>query len=150
MKVVPYSTKFKNIFVEMNLKWISEMFTVEAEDIFILENVEKLIDKGAEIFFTLDDEENVLSCCMLEPHDGGDWEIAKFASTGKVKGAGSLCLQACIDSAKQKGIKKLLIVSNKKCAAAVHLYRKFNFTEVPVNKKIFPFERADIAFEKYL
>ena len=150
MKVVPYSAKYKNTFIEMNKKWISEMFKLEDEDIFILNNVEKLIEKGAEIFFTLDDEEKILACCMIEPLPNGEWEIAKFASTGEVKGAGNLCLQACIDYAKEKGIDKILIMSNTKCAAAVHLYRKFGFTEISVDKKIFPFERANIAFEKYL
>ena len=150
MKVVPYSPKYKEIFVQMNLKWIAEMFVVEDEDEKILNNVDDLIAKGGEIFFTLDDDEKVLACCMLEPHENGDWEIAKFASTGKVKGAGSLCLQACMKFAKQKGIEKLLIVSNKKCEAAIHLYRKFDFTEIPVDKEKFPFERGDIAFEKYL
>ena len=150
MKVVPYSVKYKNVFIEMNKKWISEMFKLEDEDIFILNNFENLIEKGAEIFFTIDDEEKILACCMIEPLPNGEWEIAKFASTGEVKGAGSLCLQACIDYAKEKGIDKILIVSNTKCAAAVHLYRKFGFTEIPVDKKIFPFERANIAFEKYL
>lgn len=150
MKVVPYEPKYKNIFIEMNKKWIEEMFVLEKTDIDILNNVDNLLAQGGEIFFTLDDDENVLACCMLEPHENGDWEIAKFASTGKVKGAGSMCLQACIDCAKEKNIDKLLIVSNTKCEAAVHLYRKFNFTEIPVDKEKFPFDRANIAFEKYI
>lgn len=150
MKVVPYNPKYKDIFIAMNKKWIEEMFVLEKTDVEVLSNVENLLAQGGEIFFTLDDEENVLACCMLEPHEGGDWEIAKFASNGKVKGAGSLCLQACIDCARQKGLKKILIVSNTKCEAAVHLYRKFGFNEIPVDKKIFPFDRANIAFEMYL
>ena len=150
MKVVPYNPKFKNIFIEMNKKWIMEMFTLEAEDISILNHIEDLLAQGGEIFFTLDDEEKVLACCMIEPLPNGEWEIAKFASTGEVKGAGSLCLKACIDYAKNKNIDKVLIVTNTKCAAAVHLYRKFGFTEIPVDKEKFPFERANIAFEKIL
>ena len=51
---------------------------------------------------------------------------------------------------KEKGIDRIIIVSNRKCVQAVHLYRKNGFTEIPVDKKKFPFERADIAFEKYL
>lgn len=51
---------------------------------------------------------------------------------------------------KEKGIDRIIIVSNRKCVQAVHLYRKNGFTEIPVDKEKFPFERADIAFEKYL
>ncbi len=150
MRVVPYEPRFKNDFVEMNKAWIEDMFVLEDEDIAILNNIESLIAQGGEIFFTLDDDDQVLACCMIEPLSTGEWEIAKFASTGKVKGAGTLCFQACIDYARAKGIEKLLIVSNTKCEAGIHIYRKFGFNEIPVDKEKFPFERANIAFEKFL
>lgn len=65
-------------------------------------------------------------------------------------GAGSACLNACIDYAKNKRVPKIVIVSNKRCVHAVRLYKKFGFVEVPVDKDKFPFERADIAFEQKL
>ena len=150
MKVVPYNPKFKNIFIEMNKRWLNEMFVIEQEDILFFNSFEEMLEKGGEIFFTLDDNEKVLACCFIGSMADGEWEIAKFASTGEVKGAGSLCLQACIDYAKNKGIDKILIVSNTKCEAGVHLYRKFGFDEIPVDRERFPFERANIAFEKIL
>lgn len=45
---------------------------------------------------------------------------------------------------------RIIIVSNRKCVQALHLYRKNGFVEIPVDKEKFPFERADIAFEKIL
>ena len=42
---------------------------------------------------------------------------------------------------------KIILVSNTKCVQAIHLYRKYGFTEVPVDKEKFPFERGNIAFE---
>lgn len=94
----------------------------------------------------------LLACCMIAPREDGDWEIMKFAANGKYAGtgAGSSCLKACMDYSKEKGIQKIIIVSNRKCVQAVHLYRKFGFTEIPVDKKKFPFDRADIAFEQIL
>ena len=56
----------------------------------------------------------------------------------------------CLNYAKEKKVEKIIIVSNKKCVQALHLYRKYGFDEVPVNKEKFPFERADIAFEMLL
>lgn len=50
----------------------------------------------------------------------------------------------------KKQMDKIIIVSNCKCAQAVHLYRKFGFVEIPVVKKKFPFDRVDIAFEQIL
>jgi hypothetical protein len=56
-------------------------------------------------------------------------------------------LNGCTADRPRKGVPRILIVSNKKCTHAVHLNRKFGFREIPVDKKQFPFERADIAFQ---
>lgn len=152
MTIVPYDPKYKDRFVELNTLWISEMFAMEEEDARELGNIEPYIDGGGQIFFALDDDGQVMACCMIAPREDGDWEIMKFAAKGMYTGtgAGSACLRACIDYAKERRIQKIIIVSNRKCAQAVHLYRKFGFTEIPVDKKKFPFERADIAFERIL
>lgn len=152
MRIVSYSPEYKNDFIEMNRAWISEMFVMEQEDEKELANIEPYIEKGGQIFFALDDDGNVMAGCMVAPRDDGDWEIMKFAARGMYTGtgAGSACLKACIDYAKSLGLPKIIIVSNRKCTHAVHLYRKFGFTEIPIDKKKFPFDRADIAFEMKL
>ena len=152
MKIVPYNPKYKNDFIEMNKMWISNMFAIEEEDIRELGNIEPYIENGGQIFFALDDMETVMACCMIAPREDGDWEIMKFAAKGMYTGtgAGSACLKACIDFAKERKVEKIIIVSNRKCVQAVHLYRKFGFVEIPVDKKKFPFKRADIAFEQLL
>jgi N-acetylglutamate synthase-like GNAT family acetyltransferase len=152
MKIVPYNSEYKKDFIEMNKAWIKEMFALEPQDERELENIENYIEKGGQIFFALDDDEHVMACCMIAPRDDGDWEIMKFAARGMFTGtgAGSACLKACIDYAKKLHLPKVIIVSNRKCTHAVHLYRKFGFKEIPVDKKRFPFERADIAFEMKL
>lgn len=127
------------------------MFDVEDQDMQELENVEKAIAAGGQIFFALDDG-TPIACCMIAPRADGDWEIMKFAARGMYTGtgAGSACLKACIDYAKEKKLPRTLIVSNCRCVQAVHLYRKFGFQEIPVDRKQFPFQRADIAFEMKL
>lgn len=152
MKIVPYDQKYKNDFIDMNKAWISQMFVMEPEDVRELENIDPYLEKGGQIFFALDDQDAVMACCMIAPRDDGDWEIMKFAARGMYTGtgAGSACLEACINYAKEKNIPKIIIVSNRKCTHAVHLYRKYGFTEIPVDKKRFPFERANIAFEQEL
>ncbi len=152
MKIISYIPKYKNDFIEMNKLWITTMFEMEAEDERELGNIEPYIDNGGQIFFALDDDDSVMACCMIAPRDDGDWEIMKFAAKGMYTGtgAGSACLKACIDYAREQGIKRIIIVSNRKCVQAVHLYRKFGFIEIPVDKEKFPFERADIAFELFL
>lgn len=93
-----------------------------------------------------------MACCLIAPREDGDWEIMKFAAKGMYTGtgAGSACLKACTDYARARRVEKIIIVSNRRCVQAVHLYRKFGFAEIPVDKRKFPFERADIAFEMAL
>ena len=152
MVVVPYSPEYLDDFIELNTAWISEMFTMESEDERELANVDNYIAAGGEIFFALDDYGSVLACCLIGPREDGDWEIMKFAARGMSTGtgAGSACLNACIEYARNKGIDRIIIVANSACEAAIHLYRKFGFTEMPVDKDKFPFERANVAFEMLL
>lgn len=152
MQIVSYDKKYKQDFVEMNEAWISSMFEMEAEDIRELENIEPTLENGGNIFFALDEDGAVMACCMIGPREDGDWEIMKFAAKGMYTGtgAGDACLKACIAYAKEKEISRVIIVSNRKCVQALHLYRKNGFTEMPVDKEKFPFERANIAFEQYL
>lgn len=126
------------------------MFEIEKQDILVLENFEKALAKGGEIFFAIDDNEEVLACCMISPLPNGEWEIEKFCAKGMYTGtgAGSACLRACIDYAKERKVEKIVVVSNHKCTHAVNLYRKNGFVEIPVDKEKFPFERASIAFEQ--
>lgn len=150
MKIVPYDPKYKQAFIELNKLWITGMFTLEPEDVAVLENVDQSLARGAQIFFAVDGDDEVLACCMIAPLPNGEWEIEKFCARGMSTGtgAGTACLKACLDYARERRVEKIVIVSNRRCVQAVHLYRKFGFTEVPVDREKFPFERADIAFEQ--
>ena len=152
MEIVPFSPELKNVFVELNKAWISAMFKIEPADIEEFSLIEQAIEKGSQIFFALDEQKNVLACCMIRPCENNEWEILKFAAKGMSTGtgAGSACFKACVEYAKQKNADKIIIVSNKKLSQALHIYKKFGFTEVPVDKEKFPFERGDIAFELVL
>lgn len=72
MNVVPYDPKYKNNFIELNKAWISEMFVMEPEDERELGNIEPYLNAGGQIFFALDDAENVMACCLIAPREDGD------------------------------------------------------------------------------
>ncbi|HEM3165740.1 TPA: GNAT family N-acetyltransferase [Streptococcus suis] len=151
MKIETYKPEYKEEFIAMNLAWIEEMFEVEPEDRAVLESIDQRLANGGKIFFAINDEGQIMASCMIAPLPSGEWEIEKFAAKKEFagQGAGKACLQACMDFIRDKHIQKVIIVSNRKCTSAVHLYRKFGFIEIPVDKDKFPYERADIAFEQY-
>lgn len=84
---------------------------------------------------------------MAVPRDGQIWEICKLAANEHYmgKGAGSAVLKECMDYAKEHGANKLLIVSNSILSAAMHLYSKAGFKEVPIDNM--EYERVNIQLE---
>lgn len=52
-----------------------------------------------------------------------------------------------MDYAVLHGAKKLTLISNRRLKPALHIYEKYGFCEVPLQKEYWGYERADIAFE---
>ncbi len=147
MKVVSYDKKYKKDFIELNLGWINALFEVEEEDNKILNNIDDYIKKGANIFFTLEDDE-VIACCMVEPLRDDMWEVSKFAARnlGTGKGAGRLCLVEALKYALKHGAKLFEIVTNTKCYKAIHIYESYGFKKIE-DPIINPFKRGNYFME---
>lgn len=148
MKIVEYDRKYLKDFVELNTAWVERYFVMEQADREVLEHVEELLKNGSMVYFAIE-EEKVLATCMAMPMGDDVWEICKLAASGQYTGtgAGSKVFKACMDYALEKGAKKLMLISNRKLKPALHIYEKFGFREVPLNKAYWGFERADIEFE---
>ena len=150
MKVVKYNFE-KNLhdaFIEMNLKWIREMFKVEYEDEKVLTNIDDSVKNGTRLYFTLSDNNEPISCLMLAKIDDDTYELCKFAS--KQKGAGNLCIKYALDDAKSF-CKRIFIATNTRCEAAIHLYEKYGFKVFKANDTYgFSSDRVNICYEKKL
>lgn len=149
MEIVPYQTKYKQDFIELNLAWIEKYFKVEPQDVEMLNNIEQIIAAEAMIYFALE-ADTVIATCMVMPKNNQVWEICKLATDENYqgRGAGAAVLEACMNYAKNRGAKKLLIVTNTILSAAMHLYEKVGFREVPIDET--EYERVDIQLEKIL
>lgn len=149
MEIIEYQEKYKEAFVELNIAWIARYFTPEQADYDVLDHVDELLEKGSMIYFAVEDGE-VLATCMAMPLGDDVWEICKLAATGQYtgKGAGSAVFKASMDYAVKNGAKKLTLISNRRLKPALHIYEKFGFHEVELNKAYWRFERADIELER--
>ncbi len=61
-----------------------------------------------------------MACCMIGPREDGDWEIMKFAAKGKyTRNRSGECpaLRACIDYARERGVDRVIIVTNTNLCA---------------------------------
>jgi ribosomal protein S18 acetylase RimI-like enzyme len=77
--------------------------------------------------------------------------LAKMAVTEKYQhaGIGKMLMDYCIEEAKNMNAKKLTLFSNTKLEAAIHVYRKYGFTEIPLPLEMH-YVRSDIMMEKIL
>ncbi|MFQ9516472.1 MAG: GNAT family N-acetyltransferase [Eubacterium sp.] len=148
MEIIPYQRKYEKDFIQLNTAWIERYFTMEEDDLKVLNHVEDFINSGSMIFFALEDNQ-VLATCMVMPLNDNVWELCKLAAKGQYtgKGAGSAVMKACMDYAITHGATKLTFISNRKLKPALHIYEKMGFREVPLTNDYQDYERADIQFE---
>ena len=147
MNVIPYQEKYHQAFVDLNTAWVEKFFVMEQEDREILAHTEDYLRRGGMIFFAVEGEE-VLATCMVYPTSGTVWELCKLAAAGQYTGtgAGSAVFQACMEYAIEHGAEKLTLISNHMLEPALHIYEKFGFRRVPVDRGG-EYERCDVQCE---
>ena len=81
MNVIPYQEKYKKDFIQFNTDWIKDNFGfLEKEDLETFDHIEESLEKGAMIYFAVENE-NALAACMTKPMDvEGTWELCKLGS----------------------------------------------------------------------
>lgn len=148
VSIIPYSTDLKEEIKTLNVEWLKKYFKVEAKDELMLSDPQaEIIDKGGMIFYAKYNDKIVGTVSLLKI-DENTFELSKMAVTDGVQGLGigKKLMEHCIVVAQQKGMKKLILYSNRKLLPAIYLYEKFGFDEVPLESG--NYERADIKMEK--
>lgn len=148
VQIVPFSPDLKQEIKTLNVEWLEKYFRVEPKDELVLSDPQgEIIDKGGMIFYALYNNKIVGTASLLKI-DETTFELSKMAVTVDVqgKGIGQKLMEHCLQIGEQKGIKKLLLYSNKKLLTAIYLYNKFGFREVLLENG--NYERADIKMEK--
>lgn len=146
-KIIPYSPEYRKDFISLNKAWLEEYFYIEPHDVEAFENLEEIIlNPGGEIFFCLIDNE-VAGTVAMQKVDNTTFELAKLAVDKKFQGRklDNLLMESCIAFAKEKNAEKIILLSSTKLDTALNLYRKYNFTEVPLDET--DYARADIQME---
>ena len=150
VEIINFSEEQKEAIKVLNYEWLEKYFTVEKNDIISLSNPkEEIIDKGGFIFYAKLNNEIIGTASLLKK-SATVFELGKMAVSQKAQGhkIGTLLLEHCLTFAKQKDIKTLILYSNTQLKSALHLYRKYGFSEVDLEEGLY--ERADIKMEKHL
>ena len=150
IEIIDYSDDLKEAIKILNYEWLEKYFRVEDTDVQSLSNPrEEIIDKGGFIFYAKLNGEIVGTASLLKK-DENLFELGKMAVSEKAQGhkIGTLLLQHCLQVAKGKQIKTLILYSNTQLQSAIHLYRKYGFTEIEMDEGLY--DRANIKMEKHL
>jgi len=148
--IIPFSPALKEEIKILNLEWLKKYFRVEPKDELVLSDPQgEIIDKGGMIFYAKYNGKIVGTVSLLKIDDT-TFELSKMAVTDGVQGLGigQKLMEHCLKIVKQKGIKKLVLYSNRKLLPAIYLYKKFGFIEVPLEEGVY--ERANIKMEKII
>lgn len=148
IEIIDYSDELKEYIKTLNYEWLEEYFHVEEGDRVSLSDPQKyILDKGGFIFFAKRDEEIVGTASLLKKNDG-IFELEKMAVAKNAQGLGigKLLLEHCLEFAKQKQMDSLILYSNTILAPAIHLYKKYGFTEIELEPGVY--ERGNIKMEK--
>ena len=148
VRIVPFDTAYAKAFAEVNYQWIEESYGIEKHDREVLDHpYESVIAAGGEIFFALVAGEAAGTVAMVKIEDH-HFELAKMAVSPEFRGRriGDALMRACIEFAVSKGARSIILESNTKQEAAIELYRKHGFVEIPLDPNSH-FVRANIRME---
>lgn len=130
LSILPWAPERARAFHDINAAWIEEMFTLEAHDREVLEDPQShIIDRGGDILYAHSQALGLIGACALMPTDDGALELTKMGVLASARGlkAGEFLLAAVIERAGQMPQRPLFLLTNARCAAAIHLYEKLGF-----------------------
>lgn len=150
VEIIPFTAALAAPIKTLNIEWLTKYFKVEPKDEIVLSNPQgEIIDKGGMIFYAKYNTE-IIGTVSLIKIDATTFELSKMAVKDGIQGlgVGKKLMVHCLAVAEQKGIKKLILYSNRKLLPAIHLYEKFGFVEISLEDGVY--DRADIKMEKYI
>ena len=138
------SEKFKSL----NLEWLNRYFKVEPIDELVLNNPKReIIDKGGFIFM-IEKNSDIIGTFAFIKKSEKIYEFSKMAiiPDERGNGYGNKAMRFLIQFAKNKKWSRLILYSNTKLKNSIHLYRKYGFKEIPIEKNLI-YSRGNIKME---
>lgn len=145
-----FSDDLAEAFYRINAEWIQSMFALEQNDIDLLSRPRELIlDKGGVVLFAETADLGVVGTCALMVSKDGWVELTKMGVLESARGlkVGEFLLAKTLQRAASLGMDKVYLLTNRKCAAAIHIYEKLGFVHDAEIMRLFGarYERCDVA-----
>ena len=147
LQFIDYKPEYQPWFEKLNKAWLEEFFVVEDFDKYVLENPEEaILNQGGKIYFAAAGD-TIVGTVGLRYIEDGVYELTKMAVDKNYhgSGAGQFLCKSCIDKAREMGMDRLVLWSNRQLQNAIHIYHKLGFMEIPVSPGTY--HRANIMME---
>ncbi|PWG04494.1 GNAT family N-acetyltransferase [Polaribacter aquimarinus] len=144
LNIISFEKKYASHFYNLNVEWLKKYFYVEPYDEKVLSNPKKyVLEPGGFIFFAKYNNEIAGVVSLINQKTF--FELSKMAVSPKYQGLGIglELMNFCIEFAKTKGWKSITLYSHRKLVAAINLYSKLGFKEIPLEENSH-YERSDI------
>ncbi|MDA8605571.1 GNAT family N-acetyltransferase [Flavobacteriales bacterium] len=151
LSIFPFRAEFKEVFFALNEEWLEAFFLIEPYDLQVLRNPKEMIlDPGGEIYFAAY-AGDVVATFAMTPREKGVVELNKMAVRKDQRGAGigNQLMDFIIARCRDRGVRKLELYSNTKLENALHLYRKYGFSEIPLPADCV-YDRANVRMQLVL
>ncbi len=148
IEIIDFADELKDHIRILNTEWIEKYFSLEESDLRSLSDPRgEIIDKGGYVFYARLDNEIVGTVSLLKISDT-EFELAKMAVTERCRGKGisNILMDACLKKAAATGMKELVLYTNSRLTAAIALYKKYGFNEVPLDHT--HYERVDMKMTR--
>lgn len=147
VEIISYESRYHDNYRHISLEWLHEYDLYEDVDGEMLDYPEReILDKDGFIFLAKFSEQ-IVGTVILIPLVGSTYEILKLgvSKSHQCRGIGMSLLEHSIEQAKRLKAEKIIIESNAKLSAAIRLYTKLGFQEIPLQSS--KYQSADIAME---
>jgi len=147
ISIIDFREEDAPYFEAFNRAWIEKYFWLEEIDRYVLQNPrEAILDKGGAILMALYDGE-VAGTVALKKVNEEVYEFTKMAveECFRRRGIAEALSIAAFGKAASLGAKKIILYSQTGLVAAITMYRKLGFKEVPMDTDLY--KRSDIKME---
>ena len=144
--ILNYDHQHQPWFEKLNRDWIEKYFWMEPVDFQVLQHPDEHIIKPGGTILMASFNNEIVGTVALKYVKPGVYEFTKMAVAEGYRGQkiGQILSEAAIETARSLGAYKIILYSSTKLAAAISLYRKLGFVEVPLDG---PYKRSDIKME---
>ena len=146
MKIEVFQPEQAPAYEALNRAWLVGNGLLEAADEPQLVNPnDTIIAAGGQIFVAVEDRV-VIGTCAIVPHGGpGEFEVVKLAVAphAQGRGIGRQLVDACLTFARERGARRITLLSSTRLGPALKLYERAGFRYAPIPSTN-PYATADV------